>query len=47
MKCVMGRKGNENIDIILTGDKDFLSLDMNYPRCMTVAQFLDAEGVNI
>lgn len=36
-----------NIDIILTGDKDFLSLDMNYPRCMTVAQFLDAEGVNI
>lgn len=26
-----------NIDIILTGDKDFLSLDMNYPRCMTVA----------
>lgn len=28
------------VDIILTGDKDFLSLDMKYPRCMTAADFL-------
>lgn len=33
-----------DIDIILTGDKDFLSLDMECPKCMTVAQFLDIEG---
>lgn len=31
--------------MILTGDKDFLSLDMEYPKCMTVAQFLESEGV--
>lgn len=35
------------IDIILTGDKDFLSLDMEHPKCMTVAQFLDIEGVEL
>lgn len=29
-----------DVDIILTGDKDFLSLDMEHPKCMTVAQFL-------
>lgn len=29
------------VDIILTGDKDFLSLDMEYPRCMTAAEFLN------
>ena len=34
-----------NVDIILTGDKDFLSLDMEHPRCMTVAEFLKIEGV--
>ena len=33
-----------DIDIILTGDKDFLSLDMERPKCRTVAQFLDIEG---
>lgn len=33
-----------DIDIILTGDKDFLSLDMERPKCMTIAQFLDIEG---
>ena len=32
-----------NVDIILTGDKDFLSLDMEHPKCMTVAQFLEIE----
>lgn len=29
------------VDIILTGDKDFLCLDMEVPRCMTPAQYLD------
>ena len=36
-----------DIDIILTGDKDFLSLNMEHPKCMTVAQFLDIEGVEL
>ncbi len=30
-----------DVDIILTGDKDFLSLDLEHPRCMTAAEFLD------
>ena len=34
-----------DVDIILTGDKDFLSLDMEHPKCMTVAQFFENEGV--
>lgn len=34
-----------NVDVILTGDKDFLSLDLDHPKCMTVAQFLDTEEV--
>ncbi|MCD8010280.1 MAG: putative toxin-antitoxin system toxin component, PIN family [Lachnospiraceae bacterium] len=33
-----------DVDIILTGDKDFLSLDMDHPKCKTVAEFLDDEG---
>ncbi|MDR1616812.1 MAG: putative toxin-antitoxin system toxin component, PIN family [Syntrophomonadaceae bacterium] len=33
------------IDVILTGDKDFLCLDLDYPKPMTVTQFLEAEGV--
>ena len=33
-----------DVDVILTGDKDFLSLGMDHPRCMTVAQFLESEG---
>lgn len=36
-----------NVDITLTGDKDFLSLDMEHPKCMTVAQFMDMEGVEL
>lgn len=36
-----------DIDVILTGDKDFLSLDMEHPKCMTVSQFLDIEGVEL
>lgn len=34
-----------DVDIILTGDKDFLCLDMEHPKCMTVAQFFENEGV--
>ncbi len=34
-----------DVDIILTGDKDFLGLDMERPKCMTVAQFLENEGM--
>ena len=34
-----------DVDIILTGDKDFLSLDMEHPKCMTAAQFLENEGI--
>lgn len=34
-----------DVDIILTGDKDFLSLEMAHPRCITIAQFLECEGV--
>lgn len=29
-----------DVDIILTGDKDFLSLDIEHPRCMTPSEFL-------
>ena len=34
-----------DVDIILTGDKDFLALDIDRPRCMTAAQFLELEGI--
>lgn len=34
-----------DVDIILTGDKDFLSLSMEHPKCMTIAQFFEAEGI--
>lgn len=33
------------VDIILTGDKDFLSLDIENPMCMNVAMFLEQEGI--
>ena len=33
------------VDIILTGDKDFLSLDLKRLRCMSAAQFLEIRGV--
>jgi len=33
------------VDIILTGDKDFLCLNMEHPKCMTVAQFFESEGI--
>ena len=34
-----------DVDVILTGDKDFLSLDLDRPACMTAAQFLESEGI--
>lgn len=34
-----------DVDIILTGDKDFLCLDMEHPKCLTAAQFLELEGI--
>ena len=35
------------VDVILTGDKDFLSLDLEHPKSMTVAQFLEFEGIEL
>lgn len=43
MKCVMEGKYNADADIIFTGDKDFLSLDMVHPKCMSIARFLEYE----
>lgn len=34
-----------NVDLILTGDKDFLSLAVDHPRCLTAAQFLEQESI--
>lgn len=36
-----------DVDIILTGDKDFLTMDIDHPKCMTAVQFLEAEGVEL
>lgn len=36
-----------DVDAILTGDKDFLNLEMEHPRCLTAAQFLEEEGVEL
>lgn len=30
-----------DIDLLITGDKDFLSLSLKQPQCITVAQFLE------
>lgn len=35
------------VDMILTGDKDFLSLDMEYPRCISVSDFLRTENIEL
>lgn len=34
-----------DVDIILTGDKDFLALEIDRPKCITAAQFLELEGI--
>ncbi len=33
----------EDVDIILTGDKDFLSLNIKRPKCMSVSDFMKFE----
>ncbi len=38
---------NSDVDIILTGDKDFLCLEIEHPRCMSVADFLKHEGLEL
>lgn len=35
-----------DLDIILTGDKDFLALELDRPRCMTIAEFCEAEKLS-
>ncbi|MDR2163737.1 MAG: putative toxin-antitoxin system toxin component, PIN family [Clostridiales Family XIII bacterium] len=35
------------VDVILTGDKDFLCLDLESPKPMAVAQFLESEGIEL
>lgn len=32
-----------DVDIIITGDKDFLCLDLERPKCITAAQFLESD----
>lgn len=34
-----------NVDIIVTGDKDFLSLKLKHPQCITAAEFLSSQKV--
>ena len=34
-----------DVDIILTGDKDFLCLEMVRPKCMSVTQFLENKSM--
>lgn len=36
-----------DVDIILTGDKDFLCLQMEHPKCMSVTDFLKHEGLEL
>lgn len=30
-----------NVDLLITGDKDFLNLKLEHPKCITAAQFLE------
>lgn len=34
-----------DVDYILTGDKDFLTLDMEHPKCTTVSDYMIMEGI--
>ncbi len=36
-----------DVDIILTGDKDFLSLRLEHPRCLTAAEYLKEQSGGI
>ncbi len=33
------------VDMIQTGDKDFLCLDLERPKCLSVAQYLEDDGL--
>lgn len=44
-KLIRDAKDQPALNAAITGDKDFLSLDMVHPKCMTVAQFFESEGV--
>ena len=35
-----------DIDIIITGDKDFLVLNLDKPKCMTITEFCNLENIN-
>lgn len=35
-----------DVDIILTGDKDFLCLDMEHPKCINVSEFRNMEELD-
>ena len=35
------------VDVILTGDKDFLSAGLEHPKTMTIASFLEYEQVEL
>lgn len=37
---------NENIDIFITGDKDFLSVAVEMPEIMTPGEFLERHILN-
>lgn len=45
LRDILERKAPEFLPDAEVGDKDFLSLEMEHPRCMTVAQFLECEGM--
>ena len=34
-----------DVDAVLTGDKDFLSLSLKRPKCLTASDYLELEGV--
>jgi putative PIN family toxin of toxin-antitoxin system len=36
-----------DVDIILTGDKDFLCLEMEHPKCMSIADFTEYENLEL
>ena len=36
-----------DVDVVLTGDKDFLSLGLDRPKCMTAADVLTSEGIDM
>ena len=36
-----------DVNIILTGDKDFLCLEMEHPKCMSIADFTEYENLEL